>query len=200
MSRPRRAFGELKGRRFDKRRRQRRRRAAAVRVRRGSGAVARRADARAGVPSPGHRDDRGERFPRTYDRTLGRRGLRTQAGAEIGTEGSAARWKIEDFQERTRSAEQPSRAAIRDVADPREGRDLMRKAGPGEARDGWRQFVAPLAGDAQWERDGALPERLAALTIAVDSWGAPPLRVWLDGVLLGRTVKPREKMRRTPAR
>jgi hypothetical protein len=68
--------------------------------------------------------------------------------------------------------------------EPRAGRDLMREAGPGEARDGWRLFEAPLAGDAKWERDGPLPERLAALTIAVDSWGAPPLRLWLDGVLL----------------
>ena len=40
----------------------------------------------------------------------------------------------------------------------------------------------PLAGDGQWQRKGELPATLNYLTIGFDSWGAPPLRIWLDGM------------------
>jgi parallel beta-helix repeat protein len=53
-----------------------------------------------------------------------------------------------------------------------------------EARDGWRYVAVPLAGDRVWKREG---EDLAVanyLTIGFDTWEAPPLRIWLDGLTL----------------
>jgi hypothetical protein len=54
-------------------------------------------------------------------------------------------------------------------------------------RDDWMPLDVPLAGDAGWTRavgpKGA-PTRVQWLTIGVDSWGAPPLDVWLDGLSL----------------
>lgn len=73
--------------------------------------------------------------------------------------------------------------------EPAAGRDLMRELALGEKADDWRLFSVPLAAspeaaDARWHREGPLPERLAAISIAIDSWGAPPLQVWLDGLML----------------
>lgn len=74
--------------------------------------------------------------------------------------------------------------------EPADGRDLMRELRPGEKADAWRLFTVPLkaaageSGDTRWQQQGPLPERLAAISIAVDSWGAPPLQVWLDGLML----------------
>lgn len=74
--------------------------------------------------------------------------------------------------------------------EPADGRDLMRELAPGEKADAWRLFTVPLrpaageSADARWQQEGPLPERLAAISIAVDSWGAPPLEVWLDGLML----------------
>jgi len=54
-------------------------------------------------------------------------------------------------------------------------------------RDDWMPLDVPLAGGDGWTRelgpDGA-PARVQWLTIGVDSWGAPPLDVWLDGLSL----------------
>ncbi len=73
--------------------------------------------------------------------------------------------------------------------EPTEGRDLMRELAAGEKADDWRLFAVPLSptdtdGRALWARTGTLPSRLARVSIAVDSWGAPPLAVWLDGFML----------------
>ncbi|MBI3861194.1 MAG: right-handed parallel beta-helix repeat-containing protein [Planctomycetia bacterium] len=53
-----------------------------------------------------------------------------------------------------------------------------------EAREGWYYFAVPLAGDKQWKREGADIETANWLSIGFDSWGAPPLRIWLDGLAL----------------
>ncbi|MHB0958043.1 MAG: right-handed parallel beta-helix repeat-containing protein [Pirellulaceae bacterium] len=51
-----------------------------------------------------------------------------------------------------------------------------------EEREGWSYFVVPLAGNEQWERTGELPVTLNYVTIGCDSWGAPPLHIWIDGM------------------
>jgi parallel beta-helix repeat protein len=51
-----------------------------------------------------------------------------------------------------------------------------------EAREGWTYFVVPLAGDERWKREGSAIAKVTALSIGVDSWGAPPIEVWLDGI------------------
>jgi hypothetical protein len=51
-----------------------------------------------------------------------------------------------------------------------------------EAREGWIYFSIPLAGDNQWVRTGDEIRQINWLSIGVDSWGAPPLRIWLDGL------------------
>lgn len=66
--------------------------------------------------------------------------------------------------------------------EPQKGRDLMREIDHNEARDGWRRFEIPLQGDERWQRDGELPANARAISIAFDSWGAPPLRLWMDGL------------------
>jgi hypothetical protein len=53
-----------------------------------------------------------------------------------------------------------------------------------EAREGWYYFAVPLAGDGNWQREGAVLLTANFLSIGVDSWGAPPLRMWIDGLAL----------------
>jgi hypothetical protein len=60
--------------------------------------------------------------------------------------------------------------------------DFLSSRPNNEEREGWSYFVVPLAGNAQWERTGAVPVTLNYVTISCDSWGAPPLRIWLDGM------------------
>jgi hypothetical protein len=62
--------------------------------------------------------------------------------------------------------------------------DLMSGRPNNEDREGWSYLVVPLAGSDQWERKGELPATLNYLTIGFDSWGAPPLWIWLDGMSL----------------
>lgn len=66
--------------------------------------------------------------------------------------------------------------------EPAKGRDLMRELEHNEARDGWRLFEIPLAGDERWTRDGDIPRTVTAISLCFDSWGAPPLRLWVDGM------------------
>jgi parallel beta-helix repeat protein len=66
--------------------------------------------------------------------------------------------------------------------EPQPGRDLMRELDHNEAREGWRLFEIPLAGDDRWKRDGDLPASVRAVSLAFDSWGAPPLQLWIDGL------------------
>lgn len=63
-------------------------------------------------------------------------------------------------------------------------RDLLSQPPYNEAREGWTYFSIPLCGDELWRRDGETPARLEYLTIGFDSWGAPPLLIWLDGLAL----------------
>jgi len=175
---------------------------------------------------------------------------------EFGTEGQATAWGIEDFHDRNRSKDQPSRAEfVDDQADalvgrsslrviinpyagfraaltypkalnadvslkgkarvtfwlkainedatgwqggpflvlhgdrdsrcylePKAGKDLMRQLDANEGRDGWRRMEIPLQGSDQWQTDGPVPETLRALSVGFDSWGAPTLRIWIDGL------------------
>ncbi len=75
--------------------------------------------------------------------------------------------------------------------EPAEGHDLMRELAPGEKADDWRLLTVPVTenavkADSRWQRIGPVPARLRAISIAVDSWGAPPLKLWLDGLSLQR--------------
>ncbi len=63
-------------------------------------------------------------------------------------------------------------------------RDLMSQPPYNEAREGWTYFVVPLGGDGQWKREGGQIGAVNWITIGFDSWGAPPLRIWLDGLAL----------------
>jgi len=62
--------------------------------------------------------------------------------------------------------------------------DLMSARPNNEEREGWSYLVLPLAGSPQWKLEGDLPATLNYLTIGFDSWGAPPLRIWIDGMAL----------------
>jgi parallel beta-helix repeat protein len=68
--------------------------------------------------------------------------------------------------------------------EPAAGRDLMRELQHNEEREGWRLLEIPLAGSDAWKRDGQLPQEIHAISIAFDSWGAPPLTIWLDGLAI----------------
>jgi len=62
--------------------------------------------------------------------------------------------------------------------------DLLAQPPYSEAREGWTYFVVPLAGDDQWKREGAEMQAVNYLTLGFDSWGAPTLRIWIDGLAL----------------
>ena len=51
-----------------------------------------------------------------------------------------------------------------------------------EAREGWSYFCIPLAGDEDWRRDGDPLAAVKAIDLGFDSWGAPPLVIWIDGL------------------
>jgi hypothetical protein len=51
-----------------------------------------------------------------------------------------------------------------------------------EAREGWTYFAVPLAGDDFWKREGDRLTEAAELHFGFDSWGAPPLVIWIDGL------------------
>ncbi len=53
-----------------------------------------------------------------------------------------------------------------------------------EDREDWTYRSIPLAGDAQWKREGDLPATLNYLTIEFYPWGGMPVRVWIDGMEL----------------
>lgn len=62
--------------------------------------------------------------------------------------------------------------------------DLLAQPPYNEAREGWTYFVVPLSGDDEWTREGGNLQTVNYLTIGFDSWGAPPLRIWMDGLAL----------------
>ncbi|MDX2038936.1 MAG: right-handed parallel beta-helix repeat-containing protein [Isosphaeraceae bacterium] len=51
-----------------------------------------------------------------------------------------------------------------------------------EDRDSWTRFDFPLAGGPGVGRSGELPSRAESLEIGLDSWGAEPFTVWIDGI------------------
>lgn len=61
-------------------------------------------------------------------------------------------------------------------------KDLLNQPSFNEAREGWKYFEIPLAGDNQWQREGTAVKTLHHLTIGVDSWDAQPLELWIDGL------------------
>lgn len=61
-------------------------------------------------------------------------------------------------------------------------KDFLSQPPYNEARDGWRYFAIPVAGDAEWAAEGKLPELVSHLTIGIDSWGGDPLKFWIDGL------------------
>ncbi len=61
-------------------------------------------------------------------------------------------------------------------------KDLLSSPPYNEARDGWTYFSVPLEGDELWKREGSKITTVNFLTIGFDSWGMPPLRIWLDGL------------------
>jgi parallel beta-helix repeat protein len=62
--------------------------------------------------------------------------------------------------------------------------DLLSQRFNNEEREGWSRFVVPIAGDDLWLRKGAAISTANYLTIGFDSWGAPPLRIWIDGLTI----------------
>ena len=68
--------------------------------------------------------------------------------------------------------------------EPAEGRDLMRELEFSEQREAWRRLQIPLKGSEDWVRDGQIPEKISAVSLCVDSWGAPDLQLWLDGLAI----------------
>lgn len=63
-------------------------------------------------------------------------------------------------------------------------RDLMSQRLNNEEREGWSRFEVPLAGDDTWERQGDRVGSIHRLRLGFDSWGTPPLSIWVDGLSL----------------
>jgi hypothetical protein len=62
--------------------------------------------------------------------------------------------------------------------------DLVGQPAETEAREGWTFIRIPLAGDEHWQRTGVPLETMQWLSLGFDSWGAPPLEIWIDGLSL----------------
>jgi parallel beta-helix repeat protein len=62
--------------------------------------------------------------------------------------------------------------------------DLLSSPPYNEAREGWTYIMVPLGGDSLWKRAGSDLATVNFLTIGFDSWGAPPLRIWIDGLAI----------------
>jgi hypothetical protein len=60
--------------------------------------------------------------------------------------------------------------------------DFLSQPPYNEAREGWTYFVVPLAGDNSWKRSGVEMKAIREIRFGFDSWGAPPLFIWLDGL------------------
>ncbi len=61
-------------------------------------------------------------------------------------------------------------------------KDFLNQPPYNEAREGWTYFAVPLAGNEDWKKVGELPATLRSLEFGFDSWGAPPLFIWIDGL------------------
>jgi parallel beta-helix repeat protein len=62
--------------------------------------------------------------------------------------------------------------------------DLLSNPPYNEARDGWTYIKVPLKGDELWKHEGDEIATVDFLTIGFDSWGTPPLLIWLDGLAI----------------
>ena len=60
--------------------------------------------------------------------------------------------------------------------------DLLSQPPYNEAREGWTYFVVPLDGDDHWQPSGDVLQTVTEIRLGFDSWGAPPLEIWLDGL------------------
>jgi parallel beta-helix repeat protein len=65
-----------------------------------------------------------------------------------------------------------------------EAGDLLSSPPCNEAREGWTYIAVPLRGDSQWKRGGTDLDTINYLMIGFDSWDAPPLRIWIDGLAI----------------
>lgn len=64
-------------------------------------------------------------------------------------------------------------------------RDWFREPAYNEGRDGWNYYAIPLEGDSSFRREGAKSLKAVHwISIGVDSWGAPPLQLWIDGLAI----------------
>lgn len=69
--------------------------------------------------------------------------------------------------------------------EPAKGRNLLNDLPFSEARWTWMPIEAALAGNAEWTRTetGKVdPKHIAAIGIALDSWGGDPFTIWVDGL------------------
>jgi parallel beta-helix repeat protein len=62
--------------------------------------------------------------------------------------------------------------------------DLLSAPPYNEAREGWTYLEVPLRGDRVWKFTRKLPDNVSAISLGFDSWGAPPLQIWIDGMAL----------------
>lgn len=70
---------------------------------------------------------------------------------------------------------------------PSKDANLLNDPPYSEARWLWTRFVIPLGGDERWQRTvagEATLDRIDALSLSLDSWGATPFTVWLDGLAI----------------
>ncbi|MBX3440888.1 MAG: right-handed parallel beta-helix repeat-containing protein [Planctomyces sp.] len=63
------------------------------------------------------------------------------------------------------------------------GEDLLSRLPYNEAREGWMFLTVPLAGNELWTAEGGIRD-VRAIQLGFDSWGAPPLTIWIDGLAL----------------
>ncbi len=70
------------------------------------------------------------------------------------------------------------------LLEPAPGRVPLRESPHSESRERWSYYEIPLAGDARWKREGTLPAAASAISLGFDSWGAPGLLLWIDGLAL----------------
>ncbi len=59
-----------------------------------------------------------------------------------------------------------------------------------ETREGWLRVEAPLAGGDGWILSGDRLDAVSSIGLGFDSWGAPPLDIWIDGLHLSGESAP----------
>ena len=69
-------------------------------------------------------------------------------------------------------------------------KDLLAAPATTESREGWLRIEAPVAGGEGWVRSGEMIAEVSGLGLGFDSWGAPPLEIWIDGLHLSGGAPP----------